>query len=280
MRGVLSTRGAALIPKSAIERLPLIKNLGMEKEKASVYPLNSIAAVCQNMGIGKNGQLPWPPLRNEFQYFQRMTMTAAHEDLQDFIEMNQSMNDVSCADDNIRTPQVVDGENIAYLSLRQSYRNIICHYVIALTIFSCTGKQNVVIMGKKTWFSIPEKNRPLKGRINIVLSKEMKEAPKGAHFLARSLDEALNLIKSSELASKTDMIWIVGGSSVYKAAMDKPINQRLFVTRILHEFESDTFFPEIDLEKYRLLPEYPGVPTDIQEENGIQYKFEVYEKSI
>lgn len=40
-----------------------------------------------------------------------------------------------------------------------------------------------------------------------------------------------------------------------KAAMEKPINQRLFVTRILHEFESDTFFPEIDLEKYRLLPE-------------------------
>ncbi|XP_066471891.1 dihydrofolate reductase isoform X2 [Tiliqua scincoides] len=159
--------------------------------------------------------------RNEFQYFQRMTMTAAHE-----------------------------------------------------------GKQNVVIMGKKTWFSIPEKNRPLKGRINIVLSNELKDAPKGAHFLARSLDEALKLLESSELACKTDMVWIVGGSSVYKAAMDKPVQQRLFVTRILHEFESDTFFPEIDLEKFRLLPEYPGVPADIQEEKGIQYRFEVYEKSI
>ncbi|XP_053147208.1 dihydrofolate reductase [Hemicordylus capensis] len=191
------------------------------KEGTMVRSLNAIAAVCQNMGIGKDGQLPWPPLRNEFRYFQKMTKTTTQE-----------------------------------------------------------GKQNVVIMGKKTWFSIPEDKRPLKDRINIVLSKELKEAPKGAHFLARSLAEALKLLESSELESKTDMVWIVGGSTVYKAAMDEPIHQRLFVTRILCEFESDTFFPEIDLEKYRLLPGYPGVPADIQEENGIQYKFEVYEKII
>ncbi|EOB01731.1 Dihydrofolate reductase [Anas platyrhynchos] len=62
--------------------------------------------------------------------------------------------------------------------------------------------------------------------------------------------------------------------------MEKPINHRLFVTRILHEFESDTFFPEIDYNVYKLLTEYPGVPAEVQEENGIQYKFEVYEKTV
>ncbi|XP_075788342.1 dihydrofolate reductase isoform X1 [Pelodiscus sinensis] len=185
-----------------------------------VRSLNSIVAVCQNMGIGKNGDLPWPPLRNEFKYFQRMTMMTTAE-----------------------------------------------------------GKQNVLIMGRRTWFSIPEKNRPLKDRINIVLSRELKETPKGAHCLAKSLDDALVLLDSPELKSKIDVVWIIGGSSVYKAAMAKPVHQRLFVTRILHEFESDTFFPEIDLEKYKLLPEYPGVPADIQEENGIQYKYEVYQRN-
>ncbi|XP_024073460.1 dihydrofolate reductase isoform X1 [Terrapene carolina triunguis] len=186
-----------------------------------VRPLNFIAAVGQNMGIGKNGDLPWPPLRNEFKYFQRMTTTTTVE-----------------------------------------------------------GKQNVLIMGKRTWFSIPEKNRPLKDRINIVLSRELKETPKGAHYLAKSLDDALVLLDSPELKSKIDMVWIIGGSSIYKAAMEKPVHQRLFVTRILHEFESDTFFPEIDLEKYKHLPEYPGVPADVQEENGIRYKYEVYEKTV
>ncbi|GAB0183399.1 dihydrofolate reductase [Grus japonensis] len=186
-----------------------------------VHLLNSIVAVCQNMGIGKDGSLPWPPLRNEYKYFQRMTSTSHVE-----------------------------------------------------------GKQNALIMGKKTWFSIPEKNRPLKDRINIVLSRELKETPKGAHYLSKSLDDALALLDSPELNNKVDMVWIVGGTSVYKAAMEKQINHRLFVTRILQEFESDTFFPEIDYKDYKLLTEYPGVPADIQEENGIQYKFEVYEKAV
>ncbi|XP_029798384.1 dihydrofolate reductase isoform X2 [Suricata suricatta] len=142
-----------------------------------------------------------------------------------------------------------------------------------------SGKQNLVIMGRKTWFSIPEKNRPLKDRINIVLSKNLREPPQGAHFLAQSLDDALKLTEQPELADKVDMVWIVGGSSVYKEAMNRPGHLRLFVTRIMQEFESDTFFPEIDLEKYKLLPEYPGVPSDVQEEKGIKYKFEVYEKN-
>ncbi|XP_041608137.1 dihydrofolate reductase isoform X2 [Vulpes lagopus] len=187
---------------------------------AMVRTLNCIVAVSQNMGIGRNGDLPWPPLRNEFKYFQRMTTNSSVE-----------------------------------------------------------GKQNLVIMGRKTWFSIPEKNRPLKDRINIVLSRDLKEPPQGAHFLAKSLDDALKLIEQPELANKVDMVWIVGGSSVYKEAMNKPGHLRLFVTRIMHEFESDTFFPEIDLEKYKLLPEYPGVLSDVQEEKGIKYKFEVYEKN-
>ncbi|XP_057254678.1 dihydrofolate reductase isoform X2 [Pezoporus wallicus] len=129
-----------------------------------VRSLNSIVAVCQNMGIGKDGNLPWPPLRNEYKYFQRMTSTCQVE-----------------------------------------------------------GKQNALIMGKKTWFSIPEKNRPLKDRINIVLSRELKETPKGAHYLSKNLDDALALLDSPELKSKVDMVWIIGGTSVYKVVKDSAL---------------------------------------------------------
>uniref|UniRef100_A0A2K5LII1 dihydrofolate reductase n=1 Tax=Cercocebus atys TaxID=9531 RepID=A0A2K5LII1_CERAT len=160
--------------------------------------LNCIVAVSQNTGISKNGDLPWPPLRNEF---------------------------------------------------------------------------------RKIWFSIPEKNRPLKDRINLVLSRELKEPPQGAHSLARCLDDIFKLTEQPELANKVEMICIVGGSSVYKKAMNHPGHLKLFVTRIMRDFESETFFPEIDLEKYKLLPEYPGVLSDVQEEKNIKLKFEVYEKN-
>ncbi|XP_028023503.1 dihydrofolate reductase-like [Balaenoptera acutorostrata] len=185
-----------------------------------VRSLNCVITLSQNMGIGKNGDLPWPPLRNEYRYFQRMTTTSSVE-----------------------------------------------------------GKQNLVIMGRKTCFSFPEKNRPLKNRINIVLSRELKEPPQGVHFLAKSLDDALKFTEQPELTNKVDMVWIVGGSSVYKEARNKPGHLSLFVTRIMQEFEGDTIFPEIDLEKCKLLPEYPRVPSDVQEEKGIKYKFEVYEKN-
>ncbi|XP_063151549.1 dihydrofolate reductase [Candoia aspera] len=227
-RPSLRTGGASLCacsagflgPKFPVDADPPVQSCCSEK-RAMVATLHYIVAVCNNMGIGKDGKLPWPPLRNELKHFQKMTTTTKEE-----------------------------------------------------------GKQNVVIMGKKTWFSIPEKHRPLKNRINVVLSRELKDVPEGAHYLAKSLEEALDLLETPELERKVDKVWIVGGSTVYKAAMEKPIHHQLFVTRIMHDFESDTFFPEIDPKKYRLLPNYTGIPVDTQEENGVQYKFEVYENII
>ncbi|XP_078252690.1 dihydrofolate reductase isoform X2 [Rhinoraja longicauda] len=143
---------------------------------------------------------------------------------------------------------------------------------------SVEGKCNAVIMGRKTWHSIPEKNRPLKKRINIVLSRELKEVPEGAHYLAPDLDSALALLDSSDLQDKVDLVWIIGGSALYKEALESPASHHLFVTRILQDFDSDTFIPEINMNTFKLLPEFPDIPADIQEENGIRFKFEVYER--
>ncbi|XP_073696958.1 dihydrofolate reductase [Garra rufa] len=184
--------------------------------------LNCIVAVCPDMGIGKNGNLPWHPIRlsNEFKHFQKMTMTPSVE-----------------------------------------------------------GKKNVVLMGRKTWFSIPAANRPLKNRINIVLSRELKTAPEGAHYLASDFSSALHLLDSSELEKQVDQVWIIGGSALYKEVMERSGPRRLFVTRVLKQFDCDTFIPDINTDKYKLLPEFPGVPTGLQEENGVQYVFEVYEST-
>ncbi|KAG9354371.1 hypothetical protein JZ751_001078 [Albula glossodonta] len=142
---------------------------------------------------------------------------------------------------------------------------------------SVEGKQNVVIMGRKTWFSIPAENRPLRNRINIVLSRKLKEAPDGAHHLAPDFSSALHLLDTPEIAGLADQVWVIGGSAVYKEVMESPVHRRLFVTWILQQFDCDTFLPQIDMKQFRLLSEFPGIPKEVQEEKGIQYKFEVYE---
>uniref|UniRef100_A0A8C6WUQ6 Dihydrofolate reductase n=1 Tax=Neogobius melanostomus TaxID=47308 RepID=A0A8C6WUQ6_9GOBI len=138
------------------------------------------------------------------------------------------------------------------------------------------GRQNVVIMGRKTWFSIPEKNRPLRGRINVVLSRQLTAPPPGAHHLAPDFSSALRLVHT-QLAHTADQVWVIGGSSVYKELMESPGPKRLFVTRILNQFDCDTFLPEIRPDKYKLLPQFPGVSAEQQEEAGVQYRYEVYE---
>ncbi|CAB1322383.1 unnamed protein product [Coregonus sp. 'balchen'] len=93
-------------------------------------------------------------------------------------------------------------------------------------------------MGRKTWFSIPERNRPLKNRINIVLSRELKEPPAGAHHLASDFSSALRLLDTAEMAERADQVWVIGGSSLYKEMMESQGTRRLFVTQILQQFKS------------------------------------------
>ncbi|XP_076463676.1 dihydrofolate reductase-like [Babylonia areolata] len=142
-----------------------------------------------------------------------------------------------------------------------------------------TEKQNAVIMGRKTWFSIPEKFRPLPGRVNVVLSRELPEAPEGAH-LARSLNDAITLLTTGPLASKVESLFVIGGSSVYEEAMtsDK-IPCLLYLTRVIENFKCDTFIPDVD-DRFKKLPNPDTMPEEVLKENGVDFKFELYEKSL
>ena len=101
------------------------------------------------------------------------------------------------------------------------------------------GGTNGVIMGRKTWDSIPEKFRPLPERDNIVISRN-PERIKAPHA-ADSLDAAL------ELACKQcEKIFVIGGASIYEEAMKHPQLGELFITHIDRSFECDTFFPSLE----------------------------------
>ena len=93
-----------------------------------------------------------------------------------------------------------------------------------------------VIMGRKTWDSLPERFRPLPGRKNIVVTRNAKWTETGALAVA-SVEAALE-------AAGDDSVWVIGGGEIYKAAM--PFATELVVTEIDVDVNGDTQAPSID----------------------------------
>jgi dihydrofolate reductase len=96
----------------------------------------------------------------------------------------------------------------------------------------------VVLMGRKTWESIPEKFRPLPRRTNVIVTRQMDyAAPEGVEVF-HALDEAL-------AAHKNDDVICIGGGELYREVIEKA--DTLHMTHIDREvYDCDTFFPEID----------------------------------
>jgi len=103
-----------------------------------------------------------------------------------------------------------------------------------------------VIMGRKTFESLA---KPLLDRTNIVITRNEKYRPEGA-IVCHSIEEALNISK------KDRQPFIIGGGEIYKQSMD--IANSIELTRVHHNFDADTFFPEIDSNKWTLAYIFPG----------------------
>ncbi|MDI1238627.1 MAG: dihydrofolate reductase [Polaromonas sp.] len=91
-----------------------------------------------------------------------------------------------------------------------------------------------VIMGRKTWDSLPPKFRPLPGRTNIVITRQSDWQAEGAQRAA-SLKEAL------QLAGAAPEVWIIGGAQIYAQA--EPLASRAEVTEIAQDFDGDAYAP-------------------------------------
>ena len=145
------------------------------------------------------------------------------------------------------------------------------------------GKQNAVVMGRSTWFSIPEKYRPLRSRINIVMSRKMKleefTEPR-PQVVVSSLEELVSLLSSEEWKGKIHDVFNCGGSTLYNEIIASPFSGYVYLTRVSGEYKCDTFFPKLDDDRFRKLPttDFPHVPQGVTTENGVDWQVEVYEK--
>jgi dihydrofolate reductase len=110
-----------------------------------------------------------------------------------------------------------------------------------LTSSAASGQSNAVIMGRKTWDSVPPKYRPLPDRLNIVISRGHVELPDGVR-LAGSLADAL---ADASRAPGVDKIFVVGGGEIYRQAFAHRECRDLFLTRIHGVFDCDTFIADV-----------------------------------
>ncbi|PBP20376.1 dihydrofolate reductase [Diplocarpon rosae] len=154
---------------------------------------------------------------------------------------------------------------------------------------TCMQRPNAVLMGRKTWESIPPRFRPLKDRQNVVITRQDPDVvAKGDQVVAGSLDQAIASLRAQpEVHSR---LFVIGGAQIYKASIEAKKARRILLTRILDDFECDTFFPitlgedgTADGWKRKSkedLDQWAGekLPEGVQEENSTRYVFEMWER--
>lgn len=130
--------------------------------------------------------------------------------------------------------------------------DLLWHIPNDLKYFKKVTMGSPVVMGKRTWYSLPR--RPLRGRRNIVLTDVIGETFEGAEAVY-SIDGALGKIEGDK------EFFIIGGGSVYRQFM--PYADRLYITVVHKTTDADVYFPEIKSEEWRIISEEPHLDCDI-----------------
>ncbi|XP_058087236.1 bifunctional dihydrofolate reductase-thymidylate synthase-like isoform X2 [Magnolia sinica] len=172
-----------------------------------------VVAATRNMGIGKDGKLPWK-LPSDLKIFKEVTMAT-----------------------------------------------------------SDPVKKNAVIMGRKTWESIPFEHKPLPGRLNVVLTRSgsFDIATAENVVMCGSIASALELLAASPYCLSIERVFVIGGGQVLREALNAPGCEAVHFTEIETSIECDTFIPPIDDSLFR--PWYASFPLV---ENNIRYSFVTY----
>lgn len=167
------------------------------------------------------------------------------------------------------------------------------------------SKCNAVVMGRKTWDSIPPRFRPLEGRVNVVVTRtpeafvaaNVPEEGKGKGEVEAvgSVGDALEVLRSYNSASgeadgdrpEIERVFVIGGATIYDAAIKLPQTERVLLTKIEAEYECDTFF-SVDLDKSAEwsrcergeVEKWTGetIEEEAVEEKGVRFCFEMFER--
>ena len=141
---------------------------------------------------------------------------------------------------------------------------LLCHLPADLKRFKEITSGYSVIMGDRTWESLPIK--PLPKRRNIVITLD-KNATYHDCEVVHTLDDAVDLVKNEEKA------FIIGGATIYKLFIDRV--ETLYLTRLDADFDADVFFPTVDFSQWQMIGE---VIYEKDERNGYRMRFQTFKR--
>jgi len=145
--------------------------------------------------------------------------------------------------------------------------DLLCKIPADMKYFKQKTLHNVVVMGKNTFISLPQK--PLKDRINVVLTTDYGFDVPGV-VTCHDIDSVLHFVSDKSLET-----FIIGGQAVYTAFL--PYVDTAYITKICHTFPADKFIPPFtDSPEWVIMSESEVYTTS----QGIPYQFLVYKKGI
>ncbi len=198
-------------------------------------------------GIGKDCGLPWPKLKGDMKFFRELTTYPDRA----AVEKRWGLKAGESSD-------------------IQNWEDVSAMLKFAHPLPAASGEsRNAVIMGRKTWESLPESYRPLPERFNAILSRTvLKGVPSEGAFVWPELHYALRDLSQNV---EVDTVFLIGGGQVFVAAVKEASCVELYVTEIDAEFPCDTFFPET--------PDFqPVLSSPWVEEGGTRYRFRRYDR--
>jgi dihydrofolate reductase len=211
-------------------------------------PFSLIVAADKLRGIGLHGALPWK-LKGDMRWFKELTTCPDPDEVLARYLMNIGLRDKRTHTWESLTARIGGARPLPEWG---------------------PGARNAVLMGRKTWDSLPPRFRPLAGRLNGVLSRSLSPGVfQGSHHIWPSLQAALDELGKDPTVKN---IYVAGGGEIYVQALAHADCARVFLTDVDATFACDTFLPELGLE-FREIAASPALA-----ENGMLYRFRLFEK--
>jgi dihydrofolate reductase len=141
---------------------------------------------------------------------------------------------------------------------------LLWHLTDDMKFFKKTTQNQTVLMGKNTYWSLPEKFRPLPNRKNIVLTTNSFENTFENLTVFNNIENTLNTLKNEDL----EQLFVIGGSQIYEAFL--PFADEILATEVDAIIEGDAYFPIIDESNF-----HKGILQKFQKNESNDFAFEI-----